>query len=125
MAGRPSAPIAQHYRALFSELGRRRAAFYWVERSGSSVDYLDGMPTIFGQPKIVHLVRDGTEVALSMREHPYYRLAVQLSHCVMPDGVDPDDENAVIDGWLTGRPPVELSGRYWSDQLEHGAAALA
>jgi len=124
MAARPLAPIAQHYRALFSELGRRRAAFCWVERSGSSVDYLDGLLSVFDQPKIVHLVRDGAEVALSMREHPFYRLAVQLVYGIMPPGIDPDDEDAVVDGWLTAHPPVELYGRYWSDQLEHGAEAL-
>ncbi len=125
MSRRGTSRIGDHYRALFSELGRRQAASCWVERSGSSVDYLDGLLATFDQPKIVHLIRDGAEVALSMRGHPFYRLAVQLVYGVMPDGVDPDDEDAVIDGWLTGQPPVELFGRYWSDQLEHGAAALA
>jgi putative sulfotransferase len=32
------------------------------------------------------------------------------------------DEN--IDRILESRPPVELFGRYWSEQLEHGYAAI-
>lgn len=118
-------PIGRHYSALFSHLARAGGAGAWVERSGSSVDYLQGLLDTFDDPKVVHLVRDGREVALSMRNHPFYRLAVQLVYGVMPEGVDPEDTDAVVVGWLEGSPPAELYGSYWSDQLRNGSEALA
>jgi len=125
LAVRGEAPIGEHYRFLFGLLATRAGASAWVERSGSSVDYLAGLLDVFGDARIVHIHRDGREVAMSMRNHPFYRLAVQLTYGVMPDGVDPDDADAVVDGWLEGDPPIELYGRYWSDQLANGEAALA
>lgn len=118
-------PIGEHYRALFDHLAARGGKSAWVERSGSSVQYVGELLEVFPDARVVHLIRDGAEVALSMRNHPFYRLAVQLYYGVMPEGVDPADEDAVVDGWLTGDPPVELYGRYWSDQLCEGEAALA
>ncbi len=119
------APIGDQYRALFDHLAQRADKAAWVERSGSSVQYVEGLVRTFPDALVVHLVRDGREVALSMRNHPFYRLAVQLFYGVMPDGVDPDDEDAVVRGWLEGDPPVELYGRYWSDQLCDGEPTLA
>ena len=74
---------------------RASCATDWVERSGSSIDYVDGLLGLFPRARIVHLVRDGREVALSMRNHAAYRMAVQLLYGVMPDGVDPTDEDAL------------------------------
>jgi len=121
---RPAGPVADHYRALFELLAEEQGAVAWVERSGSSIDYLGDLLGCFGEAQVVHIHRDGAEVALSMRNHAFYRLAVQLYYGIMPDGVDPDDEEAVVDAWLDGDPPVELYGRYWSEQLAHGEAAL-
>lgn len=135
LSHRPPGPVAGHYRALFDHLAAEAGAAAWVERSGSSVDYVGGLLGCFAAapgpdgspvpPRVVHLHRDGAEVALSMRNHPFYRLAVQLSYGVLPEGVDPHDEDAVVDAWLEGSPPVALYGRYWSDQLAHGEATLA
>lgn len=125
LSARPVGPIGDHYRALFAHLAARDGAVGWIERSGSSVDYLGQLLGVFGDALVVHLHRDGREVALSMRHHPFYRLAVQFAYGVVPDGVDPSDEGALVRAWLEGDPPVELYGRYWSDQLCHGAEALA
>lgn len=125
LADRPPAPLAEHYRALFGWLATRAGATDWVERSGSSVDYAGDLLRLFPEARMVHLVRDGREVALSMRNHAAYRMAVQLLYDLMPEGVDPADEEAVVDGWLRGDPPVALYGRYWSDQLAAGQPALA
>jgi hypothetical protein len=122
---RPDAPVAAHYRALFAWLAARSGAAAWVERSGSSVDYVGELVALFPEARVVHLLRDGREVALSMRNHPAYRMAVQLFYGISPDGVDPADEEAVVDGWLQCDPPVELYGRYWSEQLVNAAPALA
>ncbi len=134
LARRGSDHVASHYRALFEHLAERAGKSAWVERSGSSIDYLGELLECFaaaagplGEPtavRVVHIWRDGAEVALSMRNHAFYRLAVQLYYGLMPEGVDPSDEDAVVDAWLDGDPPVELYGRYWSEQLEHGETAL-
>jgi len=125
LARRGEAPIGDHYRAFFGRLGDRGGKSAWVERSGSSVDYLTGLLGVFPDARVVHIHRDGREVAMSMRNHPFYRLAVQLTYGVMPPGVDPNDEDGIVVGWLEGDPPIELYGTYWSDQLANGEAALA
>jgi len=117
--------MAEHYQALFGWLAWRAGVTDWVERSGSSLDYAGDLLRVFPDACIVHLVRDGREVALSMRNHAAYRMAVQLLYGVMPEGVDPNDADAVVDGWLSGDPPVELFGRYWSDQVAVGLPVLA
>ena len=124
LGARPPTTMAEHYRALFAWLTERAGKTEWVERSGSSVDYVADLLRLFPEARIVHLVRDGREVALSMRNHAAYRMAVQLIYGIMPEGVDPADEEAVVDGWLTGNPPIELYGRYWSEQLATGMPTL-
>ncbi len=126
LAARPPAPIAEQYRALFEHLAHLQGASCWVERSGSSIDYLGDLLDCFAPAprKVVHIHRDGAEVALSMRNHAFYRLAVQLYYGVIPDGVDPQDEEAVVDAWLGGDPPLELFGRYWSEQIANGVDPL-
>lgn len=125
LEGRDDAPIVDHYRALFEHLAARSGKTVWVERSGSSVDYVGELLAVFDDPRVVHLHRDGPEVALSMYEHPFFRLAVQLEAGVVPPDTDPDDEDALIDACLRGQPDAALFGEYWSDQLERGEAALA
>jgi hypothetical protein len=127
---RPAAPMAEHYRALFDWWTAGAGGSVWVERSGSSVDYVGDLARLFPEARIVHLHRDGAEVALSMRNHALYRLAVQLTYGVVPDGVDaaddsPEGTDRLVRSWLEGTPPVELYGRYWSDQVERGTGALA
>lgn len=127
---RPVAPIAEHYSALFDRLAAGAGGGMWVERSGSSVDYLADLDEHFSEARFVHLHRDGPEVALSMRRHALYRLAVQLVYGVVPDGVDPDDDSEegrdrLVRAWLEGQPPIELYGRYWSDQMVRGCEAAA
>jgi hypothetical protein len=124
LAERGRMPIGEHYRALFEHLAARSNKTEWIERSGSSVQYVADLARIFPDARFVHLHRNGVEVALSMRNHPFFRLAVQLFYGVMPDGVDPADENAVVDAWLTGDPPISLYGQYWSDQLADGFETL-
>lgn len=118
-------PIAEHYRALFDHLAAGAGASEWIERSGSSLDYVGDLAALFPDARFVHIHRDGREVALSMRNHPFYRLAVQLLFGLMPDDVDPADEDAVVDAWLSRTPPLGLFGRYWSDQMTNGLDALA
>jgi Sulfotransferase family len=114
----PLQELRDHYRQLFDWLTDRAGRRCWTERSGSSIDYVGALRELFPDAKFVHLHRDGRETALSMREHAPYRLAVTFLY----DPRSVRDEN--IDRILESRPPVELFGRYWSEQLEHGYHAI-
>lgn len=110
---------ADHYRRLFDWLASRSGGSIWIERSGSSIDYLGDLARLYPDGRFVHLHRDGRETALSIRAHPFYRLAVALLYDHVPDT---DDD--IITALLEADLPVELFGRYWSDQLGHGFAAV-
>ncbi|HME72060.1 MAG TPA: sulfotransferase [Myxococcota bacterium] len=133
----PEQPLREHYRTLFEWLAVRRGRRYWIERSGSSIDYLASLYALFPEARVVHIHRDGREAALSMREHHAYRVPISLMYDApvasgrRPSelgGIDltapprPDDPISQI---LASRPPVEAFGRYWSDQVIRGTDALA
>jgi len=125
-----------HSRALFAWLGARLGRDCWIERSGSSIDYLAALADEFPGARFLHLHRDGAEVALSMREHHAYRLPISLLYDVpLEDGrrvsqLPPLDlhgaptDDDTISRILRSRPPAEHFGRYWSDQIARGLRAL-
>jgi len=133
----PVQPAAGHYRALFGWLGARLGRPVWIERSGSSIEYLGALVGAFPEARFLHLHRDGAEVALSMREHHAYRLPI----CFLYDapvasgrrvselgGIDlsaPPQADDAISQILASRPPPALFGRYWSDQILSGLDARA
>jgi len=132
----PRQPLAQHYRQLFVWWGERLGKSCWVERSGSSIDYVGGLHELYSNARFVHLHRDGPETSLSMREHAAYRLAISLLYQLPAEGapsidslraVDPGiaaDASDSISRMLASSPPVEYFGRYWSQELVNGFAAL-
>jgi len=133
----PAQPLVAHYRALFDWLARRTGRPLWIERSGSSIDYLAALDTSFPGARFLHVHRDGREAALSMREHHAYRLPIALLYDApldtgeRPSSLGPLDLAAPpsaedpISRILAARPAVEAYGRYWSDQVERGEAAAA
>jgi hypothetical protein len=132
----PDQPMCEHYRALFEWLAACEGRRYWVERSGSSIDYLASLYELFPDARVVHIHRDGREAALSMREHHAYRVPISLLYdAPVASGRRPSELGAVdlttpprpddaISQILASRPPVEAFGRYWSDQVMRGAEAL-
>ncbi|MEO1104133.1 MAG: sulfotransferase [Pseudomonadota bacterium] len=84
---RPVEPAAEHYRFVFDflchELGKRM----WVERSGASALMLPAILAGFPGTKIVHLVRDGRETALSMADHPGFRLLMSYRLLLAKTGI--------------------------------------
>jgi hypothetical protein len=118
---RPVAPLADHYRALFDWLAKRCGGSIWIERSGSSLDYLGELVELYPEARFVHIHRDGREAALSIREHPFFRLGVSLFMDLFPEG---DDEDAIVTEVIETPPPCWAVGRYWSDQVLRGFAAL-
>jgi len=132
VAQQPRQPAVAHYRQLFDWLVERLGRRFWLERSGSSIDYLGALVEHFPDARFVHIHRDGREAALSMREYPVLRVAVAVMYGLLGeveyshDGLVKleRDEPAAIDRLLETRPPIELYGRYWSDQIRRGHAAL-
>jgi putative sulfotransferase len=130
----PPQHLSAHYRRLFEWLAQRMGRACWIERCGSSIDYLGSLHEFFPDARFLHLHRDGHETALSMREHAAYRLAISLMFQLMPAGatpsisdlrtLDPGGADDSISQMLASRPPVEYFGRYWSQELESGFRAV-
>ena len=128
---RPRAPLAAHYREIFAWLVRRLGRRGWIERSGASIEFLGELAELFPGARFVHLHRDGREAALSMREYPVLRIAVALLYGLFGEveyshaGLSAFEREhpAEVDRLLASPPPVELFGRYWSEQIRRGLAA--
>ena len=125
-AARPRAPAAEHHRALFEWLAVQTGRRVWIERSGSSIEYLGELAAGFPRARFVHLHRDGREAALSMREHPFYRFAVSALFGWQPDPAETPDVPADdrLGRILAASPPPSLFGAYWTQQLVRGFRAL-
>ncbi len=128
----PTQPLADHYRALLDGLARRLEKPCWIERSGSSVDTVGELVALFPEARFVHIHRDGRETALSMREYPVLRVAIQVMYGLLGE-IEYSHEGlsrlerrdpAAIDRLLETRPPVELFGRYWSELIQQGWPAV-
>ncbi len=117
----PTAPLSENYRHLFEWLAAVKNKPHWIERSGSSIDYLADLIRLFPEGRFLHIHRDGCEAALSMRAHPFYRLGVSLRYGLFPADLE---ESAMIDYVLETLPPAEAIGQYWSDQVLNGYKAL-
>jgi hypothetical protein len=127
----PTRPLAVHYREIFDWLAETHDRTAWIERSGTSIDFLSDLAAFFPDARFVHIHRDGREAALSMREYAVLRVAVAVMNGLAGDIEYTHDElvrleredGATIDRLLETRSPIELYGRYWSDQILNGARA--
>jgi hypothetical protein len=136
LAGRPERPAPEHHLAFFDWLAERTGRGLWIERSGSSIDYLADLQRVYPDAHFLHLHRDGPETALSMREHHAYRLPISILYQAPVDSGETlaelgpldlhaePDETDPISRILASRPPADYFGRYWNDQIRHGFEAL-
>jgi len=74
--GLPMANLRTHYLHVFEWLARRLNRRIWVERSGSSLGFLEPIVHLFPDAKFVHIYREGPEMALSASKFPPMRLAM-------------------------------------------------
>ena len=127
----PTRALSRHYRAIFDWLTDATGRQCWIERSGTSIDFLGELEQLFPDARFVHIHRDGREAALSMREYAVLRVAVAVMNGLAGD-IDythegltrlEREDGAAIDRLLETRPPIELYGRYWSDQIRNGESA--
>ena len=133
--GLPKRHLREQYRALFDWWTARTGRRVWIERSGSSIDYVESLNRFFPRGRFLHIHRDGREAALSMRDHHAFRLAVSLmtQHQTegrtiaqlgsLETGQAPDDADP-ISQMLKGRPDAVHFGRFWSGQLMRGYRAV-
>jgi hypothetical protein len=127
----PTRTPAAHASALFAWLAERGGKRVWVERSGSSLDYVGELDGAFEGARFLHIHRAGEEAALSMREHHAFRLAIMLTFA-LPPGTGRSTEalrRAAPDGdrigdMLKSRPSAEYFGRFWTEQVRRGMAAV-
>lgn len=125
---RPTSTMAGHYEALFAWLTDRSGGSLWVERSGSSIDYVGDLARLWPDARFLHIHRDGHEAALSIRDHPFFRLALAIVYDLFPPDLEAGpngDDEAVIRHVVEHAPPLWCAGRYWSDQVLRGYRALA
>ena len=130
-SSRPVQKLSVHYREILEFLTQRTGKSFWIERSGSSIEFIGVFKEFFPEARFVHLHRDGREAALSMREYTVLRLAVAVmngllgDHEYSHDGLEALERRdpEAIDRMIASRPPIELFGRYWSQQIEDGAKA--
>lgn len=127
----PTQPLARHYREIFDWLTEKSGRTCWIERSGTSIDTLGDLVRLFPEARFVHIHRDGLEAALSMREYAVLRVAVAVMNGLAGE-IDythealnrlEREDGPAIDRLLAARPPIELYGKYWSDQILRGEAA--
>ena len=131
----PPRHLREQYRALFDWWTERTGRRHWIERSGSSIDYLESLHRFFPEARFLHIHRDGREAALSMRDHHAFRLAVSLMTQRATEGKtirelggletgQAADDTDPISQLLKGRPDAVHFGRFWSGQVLRGYRAL-
>ena len=139
----PAAPVANHYRALFEWLQQVLAKQSWVERSGGSLRIAQRLLQAFPEAKVLHLVRDGRNTALSMSQHIGFRMALLCGQQSEFLGVDPfESDNRSEEEDLTEELaallperfsreafqrfdlPAALCGHHWSGEIVTGLQVL-
>jgi hypothetical protein len=128
----PARPPSVHAAALFDTLMKRTGRSVWVERSAASISWMGEIDRAFPGARFLHVHRAGEEAALSMREHPVFRLAVMLTYQIPLGEAGGTEELARLGAdadhvsrLLASRPPARYFGEWWTDQILAGFRALA
>ncbi|MEL7344410.1 MAG: sulfotransferase domain-containing protein [Pseudomonadota bacterium] len=133
-----------HHAALFEHLCALKGRQSWVERSGGALFSIAALRDAFPKAKIVVLLRDGRDVALSMRDHLPSRFMIWVWKRALGLGIDPFAPSRQIgtSRWIAlaerfgghfvpmerimrTRPALADCAAYWSAMTTHGLDALA
>lgn len=139
----PVAPIRLQYERLFAWLARHFGKTLWVERSGAGMAMLQPLMETFPDGRLVHIVRDGRDAALSMREHLLLRLSFYTAALERHIGARwPHTEDSTLipqveaqldflaagkfDGqaFARHRLPLETCAKFWTLQVTGGLPLL-
>jgi hypothetical protein len=81
----PERSIGDHFRTVFDHLRDRLGRRVWVERTGGSLTWAAKLVKMFPEARFVHVYRDGRDTALSMLQHPVFRLVMAALHDMRAD----------------------------------------
>lgn len=140
----PFRAAADHYRALFALLAEVHGRRSWAERSGGSLRVAARLLRAFPEARVLHVVRDGRNTALSMSRHIGFRMALIAAQQLELLGVDPytstdrSEEDDLPDDLVALLPerfsaeafrafnlPTMLCGHYWSGEIVEGLQTLS
>lgn len=141
--GLDPAPLPQQYLRLFGWLQQRFGKRTWVERSGGTLRIVRRLHQAFPDAKILHIVRDGRNCAISMSRHYGFRMVLLLYQLMEVLGVDPytnsdrtwaqdlsDElyallpENFEKASFENYEVHTSLCGHYWSGEIMAGLEEL-
>jgi sulfotransferase family protein len=139
----PEATIGEHYEHLFGWLARHFHKRLWVERSGGFLSFANYFLAMFPDARVIHVVRDGRDTALSMQGHRGFRLTYAMMSLEQFLGVHPllsADRSQVdrvpaelrpflperfdADAFRAFRIPLQLFGELWSQWIGDGLSLL-
>jgi putative sulfotransferase len=139
----PTASVGEHYKHLFGWLQANFGKCLWVERSGFSLTWAEHLRATFPDVRLVHVVRDGRDAALSMQEYLPLRLRLVMRSLSEILGVNPlesQDRSRVdrvpaamrpflpehfdAEAFRAFRVPLPVFGAHWAHQIESGLKAL-
>jgi len=140
---RPKATVAEQYRFVFEGLTHRFQKKIWLERSGSSLMFVDILAQWYPDARFIHIHRNGPDNVLSMARHPFFQLRVEAAEWMSKVGIDPFSPlhapglSPYMPLFETVRfrffnaerlrqkkMDLEAFGRYWSKLILHGVEAL-
>ena len=139
----PIASMGEQYQRLFGWLAEHFGKRLWVERSGAGLSMIEPLLSTFPGGRFVHVVRDGRDAALSMREHLLLRVYFVMSSLAQFLGVDPIEspgrtcidrvpeelrpflpERFDADSFRAFRVPLMVCSEFWTQQIVSGLNLL-
>jgi hypothetical protein len=124
---RGCATPAEHVKGMFGFIKERLGKQVWVERTGASIEYLPLWRSMWPDIRIVHVYRDGRDVALSMSKHHAFRLMVMRAEANPESSwlnIRPlPPEHLDVDAFYAREIPLSAFGKLWNrmvcEGLEH------
>ena len=86
---RPKENLADQYLFLFEWLCERFGRQVWIERSGGSLLSVPRLRRLFPEARVVHVHRDGRDTALSMSQHPAFKIMLATIDKLQRMGLKP------------------------------------
>lgn len=126
---RPLSLPKEHIVAMFSFIATRLGKKAWVERTGASIEYMPIWSRMWPEMKLVHMYRDGRNVAQSMSKHQAFRLMVMRAEANPESNwlhIRPLDADRLdLDAFYSRQIPLSEFGRLWNRMVEEGLEQLA
>lgn len=128
VVARGVATPAAHVKAMFGFIAERLGKRVWVERTGASIEYLPMWRTLWPDMRVVHMYRDGRNVALSMSKHHAFRLMVMRAEAnpesswlhIRPLPAAELD----LDAFYARKIPLATFGKLWNRMVTEGVEQL-